>query len=359
MEFEKRYPIQLESDGSRVARRGREVGCHRPKQGRRGKSGEGRYNNLSNGISSVGVGSCYSTFSRANTARAWKWPNIQGIHDFKGHKVHSASWDHSFDYSNKRIGLIGNGSSGIQILPQLAKLPGTEIISFQKGATWITQSLGDALGVGQGEPDPPGEEEDVGVDMAEIGSSDEEVGSNFNPRYTKRDKRRFNDKEKHKAYRKMLQHGMNKGFKLFQKGSEHNKQSTEATVERMRKALNYDEDLCSKLIPDWTLGCRRLTPGEGYLEAFLLPNVHLTQSPIAQITERGIQTKDAFYELDVIVCATGFDVSNIPHFPVTGYNGMTLEEKWKDEPESYLSVACPDFPNYFIVSSFTRPEHLV
>jgi hypothetical protein len=151
----------------------------------------------------------------------WKWPDIPGIHDFQGHKVHSAAWDHSYDYSHKRIGIIGNGSSAIQILPQMAKLPGTQIISFQREATWITQSLGQALGVGdQGDPEPQenGDQEmvngDVGVDMADVDASDEEVGSNFNPRYTSRDKTRFRNPAKHKAYRKMLQHGMNKGFRL-------------------------------------------------------------------------------------------------------------------------------------------------
>lgn len=148
----------------------------------------------------------------------WKWPDIPGIHDFKGHKVHSAAWDHSYDYSHKKIGIIGNGSSGIQILPKMAKLNGTQVVSFQRGATWITQSLGEALGVGQGEPDPPEDQEivngDVGVDMADVDESDEEIGSNFNPRYTKNDKRRFRDREKHRQYRKMLQHGMNKGFRI-------------------------------------------------------------------------------------------------------------------------------------------------
>lgn len=279
----------------------------------------------------------------------WKWPSIQGIHDFKGHKVHSADWDHSFDYSHKRIGVIGNGSSGIQILPQMAKLDGVEVVSFQRNATWITQSLGQTLGVSSGEPEPPDEDEDVGVDMAEVDEDDQEVGSNFNPAYTARDKQRFANPEKHKAYRKMLQHGMNRGFRLFQKGSVQNAKATEATAERMRKALNYNEELCEQLIPDWTLGCRRLTPGEGYLESFLLPHVKLTKSHITTIDETGINTEDGkHYDLDVIVCATGFDVSNIPHYPVTGCHGMTLAEKWEVEPEAYLSLACPDFPNYFM-----------
>jgi hypothetical protein len=150
------------------------------------------------------------TCSRLILSSRWRWPNIPGIHDFKGHKVHSADWDHSFDYSHKKIGIIGNGSSGIQILPQMAKLEGVQIVSFQKGPTWITPSLGASLGVGEGEPEP----KDDGVDMAEVSEDDDEVGSDFNPHYTRSDKRRFNDKEKHKAYRKMLQSGMNRGFRL-------------------------------------------------------------------------------------------------------------------------------------------------
>jgi hypothetical protein len=154
----------------------------------------------------------------------WEWPDITGIHDFKGQKCHSAAWDQEYDYSGKRIGIIGNGSSAIQILPQMAKLKGTTVVSFQRGPTWITQSLGQALGVPEHD-DSVGIDEnengipevtngDVGVDMAEVDEEDEEVGSNFNPRYTAKEKRRFQSKQKHQAYRKTLQHGMNKGFRL-------------------------------------------------------------------------------------------------------------------------------------------------
>lgn len=110
----------------------------------------------------------------------------------------------------------------------MAKLNGTQCVSFQREPTWITQSLGQALGVGD-EVDSDGEEfaengdqemangntnGDVGVDMTKVDPEDEEVGSNFNPNYTARDKRRFRNPEKLKHYRKMLQHGMNKGFRI-------------------------------------------------------------------------------------------------------------------------------------------------
>ena len=78
-----------------------------------------------------------TTLMVVNHQRHHKWPDIAGLHDFKGHLTHSANWQHDFDYSNKRIAVIGNGSSGIQIIPQLQKLPGTEVTNFMRGPTWV------------------------------------------------------------------------------------------------------------------------------------------------------------------------------------------------------------------------------
>lgn len=146
----------------------------------------------------------YEAYSR------WKWPNIPGLRNFKGQIVHSAAWDHNYDYPHKRIGIIGNGSSAIQILPKMARLEGTQVTSFQRGPTWITPSLGSILG-GQaiGSKSENGHSEAVnGEDGKEKG------GDSFNPAYSKADIERFQDPEVHRAYRKMLQQGMNKGFRM-------------------------------------------------------------------------------------------------------------------------------------------------
>ena len=125
----------------------------------------------------------------------------------------------------------------------------------------------------------------------------------------------------------------------------------------MAAKLNHDPVLCEKLIPKWEVGCRRVTPGDGYVESFVRPNVHLTNSAITHVSETGIHTDDGtFHELDVIVCATGFDISQVPAFDIIGRNSVSLAEKWKDEPESYLSLACPDMPNFF---TFTGPNATV
>lgn len=88
--------------------------------------------------------------------RHHQWPAIPGLWDFKGHITHSARWDHDYDYSHKRIAVIGNGSSGIQIVPQMAKLPGTHVTNFIRGPTWVTYRVSPAVHLGRpaDEPNP-------------------------------------------------------------------------------------------------------------------------------------------------------------------------------------------------------------
>lgn len=262
----------------------------------------------------------------------WRWPEIQGIHDFKGKKVHSAAWDHDYDYSHKRIAVIGNGSSGIQILPEMAKLEGAEVTSFQRGPTWVVARHQPAKLMGRND-------------------------TASNPPYTQEDKERLRNPEELRKYRKTIQGNTNKNFKLFVKDSPYNAEMTEFAKEQMATALNHDPELCEQLIPKYELGCRRVTPGNGYLEAFTQPNVKLTNSLMTHISEQGIHTEDGvFHPFDVVICATGFDVSQCPKFPLIGRHGISLAEKWKDEPESYMSLAAADMPNLFF---FTGPNATV
>lgn len=96
------------------------------------------------------------------------------------------------------------------------------------------------------------------------------------------------------------------------------------------------------------MAVRRPTPGVGYLEALQEGNARVVFDPITKIVEKGIELKTGeVIELDIIVCATGFDVSFRPHFPIIGRNDINLSEHWKDRPAAYLSFAVPNFPNYF------------
>lgn len=115
----------------------------------------------------------------------------------------------------------------------------------------------------------------------------------------------------------------------------------------MAIALGEDPKLMKKMIPNFPLGCRRLGPAEGFLQCFLEPNVTLAEGDIVCFTERGLKTSTGReYEADVIICATGFDVSFKPYFPIIGVGGKTLAEEWKDDPSAYLAMASSGFPNF-------------
>lgn len=91
-----------------------------------------------------------------------------------------------------------------------------------------------------------------------------------------------------------------------------------------------------------------------YLEAFKRDDVALITDPIDKIEETGIRTVDGkLHEFDAIVCATGFNVSHRPPWPLIGKGGLTLAEAWKDEPTSYLSLCASQFPNFFTFSGRT------
>ena len=118
--------------------------------------------------------------------------------------------------------------------------------------------------------------------------------------------------------------------------------------EFMTKMLGGDERLCKALIPNYAIGCRRLTPAPGYLESMKAPNVEVVTDKIKRFVAAGIELETGeVLEVDAIICATGFDTSFCPPFPVVGRTG-NLQEIWtKDTPKSYMSLAVAGMPNYF------------
>lgn len=112
--------------------------------------------------------------------------------------------------------------------------------------------------------------------------------------------------------------------------------------------------LAKMLIPSFPVGCRRQTPGAGFLETLVEDHVETRWDDITCITEKGIRTRDGEeLEFDAIVCATGFDTSFQPRFPLIGRGGANLAEQWEECPEAYFGLAVPNFPNYFCMFSFS------
>ncbi|KAL4806510.1 hypothetical protein BDV18DRAFT_159682 [Aspergillus unguis] len=259
----------------------------------------------------------------------WKWPTIDGLNTFQGKLLHSAAWDQTYDFTNKKVAVIGIGSSGIQIVPELAKIPGCTLDVHARSQTWISP----APGINEPtENDPPMDEE-----------------YNFTPETLQL----FNDPEVLRAYRAALMDRRSSNFKRAIATSDLQKKAQELFTRVMKERLGETEKgrrAASFLVPTFPVGCRRLTPGPGFLEALTADNVEMRWDDIARISTNGIISKSTGEEIqyDAIVCATGFDTSFRPSFPLIGRNGVNLAEKWStSDPAAYFSCMVPDMPNYF------------
>ncbi|KAJ5949897.1 flavin-binding monooxygenase [Penicillium verhagenii] len=244
---------------------------------------------------------------------AWRYPATPGIETYKGTLVHSAAWPEDLDLSGKVVGLIGNGSSGIQILPAI-KSQVKELVTFIREATWISPPIGQEYHV-----------------------------------YTSEEKQQFReDGQHHLDERKGHENRMNSGFAIFHSESESQKNIREQMLTQMKEKLRNPQ-LENLLVPEWSVGCRRITPGTNYLESLSDSNVKVVYGEITQVTETGVICDNGAgeYPVDVLICATGFDTTFKPRFPLVNGSGEDLRDVWSKEPAAYLGVAVDNFPNYF------------
>lgn len=154
--------------------------------------------------------------------------------------------------------------------------------------------------------------------------------------------------ESHLEYRKAIERPANGFFPLFLADSDAQKQAFEHFQQGMKSAIP-DPDLQDKLTPQWNVGCRRLTPGVGYLDSLADSKSSVVYGEISRINPKGPVTEDGReHAVDVLICATGFDTTFKPRFPLIGLNGIDLAKKWRHEPSAYLGVAAAGFPNYFM-----------
>ncbi|KAF7559283.1 hypothetical protein G7046_g4882 [Stylonectria norvegica] len=243
----------------------------------------------------------------------WRLPAIPGLKSFKGKILHSANYDVNVQLKNKRVGLIGNGSSGIQILPAIQPNVAS-VVTFVRSSTWVTPLRGF-------------EQHDY--------TEEEKAGFKNTPGVLLN-------------WRKDTEANVNKIFPMFLAGSKLQARTKKAVTKQMQSKLSNPE-LRERLIPTWDFGCRRMTPGLGYMEALQAKNVEAVVGDIKCVTSDGsIVTEDGrtYSGLDVLICATGFDVSFRPRFPIIGNKGRNLQDLWGDKSGSYLGLAAPDQPNY-------------
>ncbi|KAF9894349.1 hypothetical protein FE257_007852 [Aspergillus nanangensis] len=251
----------------------------------------------------------------------WEWPRIEGLLDFKGVKCHTANYPEGLDLSGKRVAVIGIGSSGVQVIPKIAPQV-SKLYTWVRSPTWIT----------------------AGFAQKFAGPN----GQNFE--YSTEQKERWaDDHEEYLQYCKEVENELNQRFKFILQGTPEAAAAQDFSTKEMRKKLGERRDIMQKLIPStFQLGCRRPTPGNGFLEALTLPHVTTFTEQIERITETGfIDHEGKTHEVDVIICATGFNTSWVPRFPIVA-RGINIQDHYRDNPPiSYISSGVPKIPNYF------------
>jgi len=134
------------------------------------------------------------------------------------------------------------------------------------------------------------------------------------------------------------------------KDSEMQKGAVEAFRAMMKERLAKKPEIVDALTPSFAVGCRRLTPGPGYLEALVEDNVDFVSEKISSITPEGVVLENSRkYEIDALVCATGFNTSSPPPFHVHGKHGVSLQGRFTPYPETYLTMCVDGFPNFFMM----------
>lgn len=286
-------------------------------------------------------------------------PDIPGRDDFKGQWYHTGQWPHeAVDFTGKRVGVVGTGSSGIQSIPVIAQ-QAAHLTVFQRTPSFSVPAGNRPLGA-----------EEVQALKRDIKKIRETCRyTTIGQPYDFKDVSVFEVSEEER--RRQFQADWDKGGFEWMFGSYHdllfdekaNDLAADFVRDKIRTTVK-DPDVARKLMPEgYPIATKRLPLDQNYFETFNRHNVTLVdlrETPIDRIEAAGIRTSEKLHELDVIVFATGFDALTGPllRIGIKGRNGERLEDKWAEGPSTYLGVAMEGFPNLFMITGPGSPSVL-
>jgi len=250
-----------------------------------------------------------------------RYPDIPGLESFAGPKFHSARWDHDVALDGKRVGVIGTGSTGVQIVSALADRV-ERLVQFQRSAQWIMPTVAQRYS--------PEEQSAFRADPTKI----EELRNG--PEALAR-RRRFTSA-------------------IIDVNSPQLAE-IQAIVEKNLAESVPDAVLREKLRPDYRVACKRLVFSAHYYDAVQKPSVFVETGAIAAVEPDGVRMRDGtFHPVDVLVLATGFHVDRfVRPMKFYGEGGLDLDEYWMEGPRAYYAVTIPHFPNLVTLNGPTGP----
>ena len=246
-------------------------------------------------------------------------PDIPGLDVFEGAVFHSARWDHGVALDGRRIGVVGTGSTAVQIVSALADRV-AKLVLFQRTAQWIM----------------PQE----------------------NPPFSEEEKEAF---RRDPESLRVAHQNLSTLFTAFSNGvvdagSAQMKMIEDACLANLENSVK-DPVLREKLRPTYRAACKRLVISPDFYQAIQKPASELETAGIERVEAKGVRTRDGrLHELDVLVLATGFRPDRfIRPTEVIGRGGVRLDALWEKRPIAYLSIAIPDFPNLFLLNGPNGP----
>jgi cyclohexanone monooxygenase len=299
---------------------------------------------------------CRFLLTAVGPLSAVRMPPFEGIGAFKGQSFHSSDWPRDpnggfgpgvTDFTGKRVGVIGTGATGVQIIPEVARTA-TELYVFQRSPNWCTP-LGN-------HPLTPERMDFIRQNQDNLLAYLKTTDAAF-PYHRPRRKGVDTTPEERQAFFEQLYNAPGYGIWLSSYSDlllsrESNGYLADFIADKIRGRV-VDQAVAEKLIPkDHPFGAKRVPMESGYYEVFNQDNVHLVdirESPIERISADGIVTRDASYDLDVIIYATGFDgvTGAFERMDIIGRDGVSLNEAWADGPLTYLGLQTAGFPNFF------------
>jgi len=292
--------------------------------------------------------------SNANT------PDFAGLATFTGTTYHTGHWPHEpVNFTGKRVGVIGTGSSAVQSIPIIAE-QAAALYVFQRTASYSLPSTNGPL--------DPAEVAEIKANYPEIRAANQLMpaasGSRFKLARTESILQADPDDRE-----RVLEAGWTEGGFSFLRTypdviltPEANKIAADFIRTQIR-GIVCDPATAELLSPRIPVGCKRIIIDTNYYETFNRPHVHLIdikRAPIEAITPTGLRTAETTYDLDAIVFATGFDAMTgaLLNVDIRGRDGASLRTAWAAGPRTYLGLGIAGFPNMFTISGPGSPSVL-
>jgi cation diffusion facilitator CzcD-associated flavoprotein CzcO len=241
-----------------------------------------------------------------------RYPTWPGLDDFAGRAFHTANWDDSVELAGKRVAIVGTGSTAVQIAPEIAPIV-DQLYIFQREPGWIM---------------PKDERDFSKIERARF--------------------RRIPGLQKLSRFKIFRTSG--NAFKAFDTTTPEHIAARDAALAYIEKTI-HDPEVRKAVTPNYPYGCKRIVRTSTFFPILNRSNVELVPKPVVSVTAKGVVDSEGVERpIDVLILSTGFQPTRfLAGLDVVGTGGKSIHAAWNDQPEAFLGITVPGFPNFFML----------